>query len=239
MADEALAAWEALQTEIETRSELELKDLPRMEAYLWVARRTPLEVQMVSSLLASSNKPVPYEQLLEDLTPMVVRRYGPWPNDDSYAVAELFEDEAEVVVYAIAAKDKNTRGVRYKITKANPLPVYTVEAMTFDTWMDELVAQWEEVDGATNPAEVATEEERESVLSYARSLPADYAIANLISDLEDENHLVEVEEEGEDEDDEADGETPAAAAESKAPAPAAAPSATSRTTEEAAPPATA
>jgi hypothetical protein len=209
MATDMPLNWEQFQVKIEEQTGLEIKNLPRKRTYLWVAKRTPLEVQMMMALLQASNKPIPADQMLADLTPMLVGRLQLWPMNPDYTVAEMFDDELELRVYATAiltvGKDRIAHFVRYKIVKACPLPVFAVDEMSFDIWTDQIAEEWEAVNSDVNAAEEAAEEERGAAVTYLRSLPDDYRVKDAADDLEDENHLVEVDEPGSDDDD-GDGE---------------------------------
>jgi hypothetical protein len=235
-----VSAWDKLNADVQERAGVEIADLPRKRTYLWVAKRTPLEVQMMASLLTSAGKPVPFDELLADLTPMVLSRHGDWPMNDDYLVAEMFDDgETDLLVYVVHKKDQ-TLGVRYRLNKACSTPTFGVDEMPMETWLDQLAESWKAVESDVDYEELATEEEREATLAYMRTLPKDYAISDLIADIEDENHLIEIEEPDgpgeEDDEDEDDEPEPAAAAAEPKPA-ATTPSATARTTEEATTPA--
>lgn len=234
MVDEAkpVSAWDKLKTDVEERAGFELEPLPRKRTYFWVPRCTPLEVQMISTLKQAANEPVPYKDLLASMQPMLLQRHGDWPMNDDSVIAEMFDEgDTELVVYAINKKDQ-TLGVRYRINKQCSMPAFGVEEMPMDTWLDELVEAWRTVESDIDYEEVAVEDERNATIAYIQTLPKDYSLEDLVGDLEDENHLVPVDEEEEEEE---EGK-PAAAAESKVSAPVAAPSATARTTEEAAAP---
>ena len=231
------SAWDKLKADVEERSGVEIADLPRKRTYFWVPRCTPLEVQMNSSMLQAAGKPVPYDELLAAMQPMLLQRHADWPMNDDYLIAEMFDDGDDLIVYVVSKKDQ-TLGVRYRINKQCPMPAFGVEEMPMDTWLDELVEAWRAVESDIDYEELATEEERDATIAYIKTLPKDYSLEDLVGDLEDENHLVPVEEEEEEDDEEEKGE-PVAAAESKAVTPPATPSATARTTEEAPAPATA
>lgn len=187
-------AWDLLQDEIEQRSGLELANLPRKRTFLWVPKRTPQEITLLTQLLQADNKPVPYAQFLADLSPMVLGRHQDWPMNDELVIAEMVDEGDELHVYAVHKSGANKLGFRYRIIKASPLPVFGADEMPYDTWIDELVECWRAIDSDIDYEELAIEEEREAVVSYLRSLPADYALADAIADLEDENHLVDIEE---------------------------------------------
>lgn len=235
MVDEAkqVSAWDKLNADVQERAGVEIADLPRKRTYFWVPRCTPLEIQMISTLKQAANEDVPYKELLASMQPMLIQRHGDWPMNDDYLVAEMFDDgDADLLVYVVSKKDQ-TLGVRYRINKQCSMPAFGVEEMPMDVWLDQLAEEWKAVESDIDYEEVAVEDERNATIAYIQTLPKDYSLEDLVGDLEDENHLVPVDEEEEEEEEEG---KPAAAAESKVSAPVAAPSATARTTEEAAAP---
>jgi hypothetical protein len=208
MATEMPLNWAEFQAKIEKQTGLELKDLPRKRTYLWVARRTPLEVQMMMALLQAANKPVPAEQMLVDLTPMIINRLQPWPMNPDYTVAEMFDDDVELRVYAMAVlTNKAVHCVRYKIVKACPLPVFALDEMSFEVWTNQIAEEWEGVNSDVNAAEEAIIEERDAVITYLQSLPDDYRVKDAADDIGDENHLVETDDEPDAEGDKPDGDS--------------------------------
>ena len=234
MVDEAkqVSAWDKLNADVQERAGVEIADLPHKRTYFWVPRCTPLEIQMISTLKQAANEDVPYKELLASMQPMLIQRHGDWPMNDDYLVAEMFDDgDADLLVYVVSKKDQ-TLGVRYRINKQCSMPAFGVEEMPMDVWLDQLAEEWKAVESDIDYEEVAVEDERNATIAYIQTLPKDYSLEDLVGDLEDENHLVPVDEEEEEEE---EGK-PAAAAESKVSAPVAAPSAPARTTEEAAAP---
>jgi hypothetical protein len=197
----------------------EMALLPKKRHHLWVARKEAMEVQIRLHIVASTNqddadKNKIAAQLIDDMTPMRLDRHGNWPPQPMVKIYEMFEDEDEIRVYGVAAQVAGTAkfpseavfpgvGMRYRISKANPKPVYGVEDMALDTWVQLIADEWTAVDGEVNAAEIATEEEREAVLAYCRTLREGYRIVDLIADLEDELHLVDTED-----DEETDEEEP-------------------------------
>jgi len=200
-----------IMAEVAERSGVDLESLPVMMHYVWVARRTAMDVQVQLTLEQSKpdwaarpdvQKMQTIRSLMAEMDPMLLTRFGSWPMGDALIFA-LFQDETEVRVYTIPKMGKDMTEAppkianRYRIAKANPLPVYGVDAFTFDAWMDAVAQEMEAVESEEDPAEAAVEEEREKVISYLESLPADYLMKDAIEDLDEELHLVEREEEDE------------------------------------------
>ena len=212
MADEKTAAktaWDLLNEEIEKRSGLELLNLPRKRTFLWVPKRTTPEITLMTQLQQAKNAElppdkqikIPYDQYMADLTPMVLGRHKDWPMNDDFVIAEMFDDGEELRVYAVAKAGDNKLAFRYRIVKTCAIPVFGSEEMPYETWVDELVEEWKAIESDIDYEELATETERDAVIAYIRTLPKDYTLEDLIGDLEDENHLVEIEDENDDEDD--------------------------------------
>jgi len=204
MAEEATKlTWAQIEAEIRERSGVELNELPHYNAHVWVPKRTAAEVQVLFALLSSSpgwtsmpeaQKSAKIDEMMSDLVPMTLVRGAPWPPNPSFVIANMFADDTELRVYAIAAKEKDSGasgGTIYTITKANPLPTYGSKSMALETWVDLLSAEWEQVEEESDPAEAAAEEEREKVIAYLESLPAGYLMADAIEDLDEALHLVE------------------------------------------------
>lgn len=230
MATEDKLTWSQIETKIKEESGIEFNELPRRQAHVWVPKRTPTEVQIMLALMTASpqwgtwndaQKAAKLDDLMGEMTPMTVMKNTPWPPNPMYVVAELFDDEDEVRVYAIASKDKDSGisfGMRYTISKSCPLPVYTASGMFLDVWVGALAKEWEAVDRKTNTAEVeeiAAEEEREDVIEYLKSLPAEYQIKDAIEDIKEKLHLVETDDEDDEDEEEETGvaEDPQGAAE--------------------------
>jgi|HubBroStandDraft_2_1064218.scaffolds.fasta_scaffold00039_40 hypothetical protein len=213
MATEDKLTWSQIEAKIKEESGIEFNELPRRQAHVWVPKRTPTEVQIMLALMTASpqwstwndaQKAAKLDDLMSEMTPMTIMKNMAWPPNPAYVVAELFDDEDEVRVYAIAGKDRESGisfGMRYTISKSCPLPVYTASGMFLDVWVAALTEEWSAVDGETNLAEVATEEERDAVIAYLKSVPADYQIKDAIDDIEEELHLI-------DPDDDDDGDEP-------------------------------
>jgi hypothetical protein len=196
--------WAQFEQEIEKRAGIEIKTLPRKAAYLWVPKRNAIEVQLMIQLLTTAKKNVPAEELMNEMTPMFIRRLGVWPMNHDYVVAEMFDDEAELRVYAVAAKNSVMQCVRYKIVKACPVPTFGYDEMLFETWTDAIVEEWQVIDSDVNAAEV----EREAVVEYLKAMPDDYRVKDAAEDVEEGLHLVDTddEEEGTAEDGEEGGD---------------------------------
>jgi len=233
MADEVQMTGRQIAAEIANRTDAEIDKLPHKLHHVWVARSTPAEAQVRFSMLAADpkfaqctdqQKSFELAKLLAELDPMLLSKYADWPMSAGTLIFEMFEDETEVRVYAIPKMSKDMTEKppvvlnRYRICKANPLPTYGVEAMVLETWMNEVAREWDEVDGDISAVEIAVEEERDDVVEYLKSLPADYQIKDAIEDVEEKLHLVETEDDDDDEEEEeekketkaTEGETPSA-----------------------------
>lgn len=223
-----------IAVEIAKRADVKIEELPIKTAHVWVSKFTAMDVQTKLALknaspewagFSNERKGEELNALMADMTPMVLQRRGSWPMTDGVLIFEMFEDEDELRVYAMPTKTKDGKPanamVRYRINKACSLPVYGAEMMPLETWMNLIAEEWQALDADINVAEVAVEVERDAVLAYLRSVPADYLVKDAADDIEEELHLVEVDETDESEpadggadgDDAGDGEPPAAAAE--------------------------
>ena len=202
-----------IEAEIAKRSGVDITDLPVKSAHVWVSKRTALDVQVLLDLVRSSpewsrfndkQKEERFNSLMAEMTPMLLQRRGMWPFGTNLIV-EMFEDDAEVRVYALPTKGQDGKAppVRYRLSKACSLPVYGAEIMSLETWMDAVAMEWTELDEDINVEEAAAEAATEQVIAYLKTLKEGYRIADLIADLKDGTHM-EVEIEPEDEDD--DGE---------------------------------
>src|ERR1700694_5855781 len=146
---------------------------------------------------------------MSDMVPMLLSTRNVWPPSPSNLIYEMFEDEDEIRVYAITAPGVTADTIRehvfpercnrYRINKANPKPVYGVEQMVLETWIERIAEEWKVLDGET--IEAAVEGELENVVEYLHSLEEGYRITDVISDLEEELHRVEADEEEEEEGD--------------------------------------
>jgi hypothetical protein len=225
--------WAQIQAEIKERAEeedLDIEELPRRQNHVWVAKRTSMEVQMMLELLRSgpawskmkeTEQAAKLDGLMSDMTPMTLTRAKPWPPNPNYVIAEIFDDDAEIRVYAVPQSAPTTpviAAMRYRISKASHLPTYTVDALWIDTWIDAIVDEWSEIDGEVNAETHALQEgmetECETTIAYLKTLKEGYRIVDLIADLKDGTHRqVEIpEEEEEGEQDEEEQQTPGQAA---------------------------
>ena len=210
---------------IEEMSGLESADLallPKKQSHVWVAKKGAAEVQLRLGMIMSSKyhdneatdtqlKSDAATALVNELNPMLLQRRHRWPLAATTLIYEMFEDDTEVLVYAVDLpadanhpdKIRDTTfpnvGKRYKINKANPLPTFGVEVMVLDTWMEQIANEWKAVDGDVNEAEIAVAEEVDALVTYMRTLKEGYRIVDLIADIEDGVHRPD--EDAEEEDD--------------------------------------
>ena len=201
MADDRVRrTWNEIQAEVVERSEVDTDMLPRLQNYIWVSRFTAMDVQTKLAVrtqspdwakLSEEQKQDVLDELMGDMSPMVISRTKAWINP-SFVVGYIFQDSEEIRVYAVpSTSDKvgTQSGMRYTISKTSVLPTYAAEALWIDEWIDQVVAEWEDLDGEVNREVRAMEGEREATLAYLRTLPEGYRIVDLIADIEDETHL--------------------------------------------------
>jgi hypothetical protein len=218
-------------------AEVEVDDVRRTSTYVWLSKFTAFEVQTKLAIRTSSPEwtKLPDKQrvaelgtMMDDITPVVIHRSKPWPNNPQHFVVEIFHDTDEVRVYAVptaaaaaSGAVPTPAGTRFTIRKSSERPAYAVDVLWIEDFVEAICNELEAVDNDDNPEDAGRELEREQVIAYCKTMPEGYRMADLIADFEDGTHLnIEVpddeEEEEEEEEDETDDPEPVAASNGQA-----------------------
>ena len=144
-----------------------------------IAERAGVEVDELPHAQALGWFPGPNGQ------PTLLRRGEPGLQPNT-VIVEMFQNDDAFRVYAVSNDPKGPPPSRYTLSKT--APVYLIEAMSLETFMEEIAQEWREVAEDAETPEDAAEEERETVAVWLEKQIGQTQLAQQVRDGE---HLEE------------------------------------------------
>lgn len=174
-----------LAAAIEEEAGLDVAALPKIGRLVWHARRTPMEVSLLFPIVPEDGR----KELLDSMNPTDWRVNGPVPFNAGMVVFAIFEDADEARVYALPAAEADAKSLGpptlYKLSKLSQVPLFSQQSLSLEAFKEAVANEWLAVEEDFTTAE----KERDAVLEYLESLPANYSVKQAVLDIQDEKHL--------------------------------------------------